>query len=32
MVVVGLAQGWQRQQPRRRYRGRSQRPAPLGVD
>jgi cellulose synthase/poly-beta-1,6-N-acetylglucosamine synthase-like glycosyltransferase len=32
MVVVGLAQGWQRQRPRRRYRGQAHRPAPLGVD
>ncbi len=32
MVVVGLAQGWRRQMPRRRYRGQSHRPAPVVVD
>lgn len=31
MVIVGIVQGWQRQAPRRRSRGRP-RPAPLGID
>ncbi len=32
MVIVGITQGWQRQKPRRRYRGRSHRPAPVVSD
>jgi cellulose synthase/poly-beta-1,6-N-acetylglucosamine synthase-like glycosyltransferase len=32
MVAVGIMQGWQRQKPRRRYRGRSHRPAPVVID
>lgn len=32
MVVLGVAQSWQRQPPRRRYRGRPHHPAPVVVD